>query len=541
MQRSYRPRALRLNFYARVVATLLAILLAVPLGALRAQTRPTNPTDLPPALVGQRYDFTFTADGGTAPLTWGVVSGSLPDGLTLDSNRGMLSGTPTIAHSTPSIFTVEVTDSSTSERQKFRKQFALLVQAQGARPLTIGNSSSGGGVSRSSQADEPAPQPKEQARTSEGSSDCDVDVEANSDTLSIAVRNEYSANDVASAINLNQKKNLIKNANELIGKTLGTCNDNQWEKDDYVIIHLVKWPLQPPAGGEQKYEPESEKWYLYKRAGSRWEPQTVQGGERIYGHKRVGVLLVHLKARETWDIKYTVDVKEKTPGPIQNVLDLAAIIAGGVGISAITEPEIVDYWGGRLLILKDVPVEIKVQSDIAFVNQVGDEDKQTQQPKVYAKTYDNEGRYHWDVSVGIPVKSFKEVQYDTEGGQVRAKEVNRQNAYGFLNLFFNPRGVDTKGDEFYKTPHLVLGVPISGKPLDRPMVGLGFGFYNYGLKFNLFGGLVFNRVREPRTLAAGQAATGAQLESDLQTRRVTKFIFGFNIPVKQLKDALSKK
>lgn len=54
-------------------------------------------------------------------------------------------------------------------------------------------------------------------------------------------------------------------------------------------------------------------------------------------------------------------------------------------------------------------------------------------------------------------------------------------------------------------------------------------------------GIVFNRVREPQTLAAGQTATDAQLQSDLRTRRVRKFIFGFNIPVKQLKDALSPK
>jgi hypothetical protein len=83
--------------------------------------------------------------------------------------------------------------------------------------------------------------------------------------------------------------------------------------------------------------------------------------------------------------------------------------------------------------------------------------------------------------------------------------------------------------------------PISGKPLDRPMIGLGIGSYKTGFKFNLFAGAVFNRVREPRTLAAGQAATTGQLEADLQTRRVTKFIFGFNIPVKQFKDALTPK
>ena len=70
---------------------------------------------------------------------------------------------------------------------------------------------------------------------------------------------------------------------------------------------------------------------------------------------------------------------------------------------------------------------------------------------------------------------------------------------------------------------------------------MGIGFYKTQLKFNIFGGVAFNRVSEPRTLATGQAATAAALESDLVTRRVRKFIFGINIPVKQFKDALTKK
>ena len=69
------------------------------------------------------------------------------------------------------------------------------------------------------------------------------------------------------------------------------------------------------------------------------------------------------------------------------------------------------------------------------------------------------------------------------------------------------------------------------------MVGLGIGFYKTSLKFNLFAGAVFNRVREPQTLGAGQTATGAELEADMRTKRVTKFIFGFNIPVGQFMKA----
>jgi len=50
-------------------------------------------SSLPPAQLGAAYSFQFTATGGTP--TWSVSSGTVPAGLTLDANSGLLSGTPT--------------------------------------------------------------------------------------------------------------------------------------------------------------------------------------------------------------------------------------------------------------------------------------------------------------------------------------------------------------------------------------------------------------------------------------------------------------
>ncbi len=64
---------------------------------------------LPDATFGSPYSQTLAAIGGTAPYTWGIVSGSLPAGLALDAGTGQISGTPTSPGS--SSFTVQVTDS----------------------------------------------------------------------------------------------------------------------------------------------------------------------------------------------------------------------------------------------------------------------------------------------------------------------------------------------------------------------------------------------------------------------------------------------
>lgn len=62
-----------------------------------------SPTTLPDGEVGTAYNQTITAAGGTGPYTFAVISGALPDGLSLAAG-GALTGTPTVE----SLFTFEV-------------------------------------------------------------------------------------------------------------------------------------------------------------------------------------------------------------------------------------------------------------------------------------------------------------------------------------------------------------------------------------------------------------------------------------------------
>ncbi len=98
--------------------------LSLVVGAVALLTITT--TSLPSGAIGTAYSQTLARTGGTGPFTWSLVSGLLPDGLTL-SSAGVISGTPTFEQT--AIFTVRVTDSVASTDDQ-----VLSIQVQNLNP-----------------------------------------------------------------------------------------------------------------------------------------------------------------------------------------------------------------------------------------------------------------------------------------------------------------------------------------------------------------------------------------------------------------------
>jgi Putative Ig domain len=86
------------------------------------------------------YSTSVSTTGGVRPFTFSLASGSLPPGLSLNTNNGVISGTPTTASGTPSTFTIRVTDSTLPTAQTVTSS-SLAISIQNPQPLSISPSS----------------------------------------------------------------------------------------------------------------------------------------------------------------------------------------------------------------------------------------------------------------------------------------------------------------------------------------------------------------------------------------------------------------
>jgi Putative Ig domain len=97
----------------------------------------------PTAVDGKTYDASVSVQGGIAPFTWAIASGSLPPGLSLSANPSAIVGIPT----TPGTynFTLQITDSSVPAQistlpETIVVDLPLAIAAVTPPPATVGNS-----------------------------------------------------------------------------------------------------------------------------------------------------------------------------------------------------------------------------------------------------------------------------------------------------------------------------------------------------------------------------------------------------------------
>ncbi|MEN3332903.1 MAG: hypothetical protein V7641_2268 [Blastocatellia bacterium] len=84
------------------------------------------------AVASTAFSYQLAVAGGTPPYIWSIASGSLPSGLSLNSQTGLISGTPLTAGA--STFTAQVTDAASRTAQK---ALSITVAPSATLPLKL--------------------------------------------------------------------------------------------------------------------------------------------------------------------------------------------------------------------------------------------------------------------------------------------------------------------------------------------------------------------------------------------------------------------
>ena len=224
---------------------------------------------------------------------------------------------------------------------------------------------------------------------------------------------------------------------------------------------------------------------------------------------------------------YQLEAEKKIPAYLLHLRDLLGVYSGLSKKDVRGKSPYDDsttFWTIQRFELRDNPSSIEIRPQILHLaaSPAGADTRESLGDSFQVQ---NEGFYALDFSIGIPVRRLRELKFESTANTVTAKNVDGQNAFALVNLHLKP--VDIVDRTYSPVPHVVAGVALARRPLDKILVGMGWGpsFAHF------YVGAAFVKERHPSTLATGDPATPLQLSSDLRTKYKPQVAFGINLPV----------
>lgn len=263
----------------------------------------------------------------------------------------------------------------------------------------------------------------------------------------------------------------------------------------------------------KEHEPR-DRWIVAKRKGNVIE---LSEGQRILGAKTLSLVFVHVNATILpgenpvdvfGDISYRAIVKGKLPVNIANLLGLLQVAAS---LQARVEEKPIAFMGFGTISPVTVPSDITtfaVEPHAATLKIVGQPGK-----------FDNEGKYWWDASIGVPINKLTMLDYAEENQSFIPKTINKQSVYGMINLFYP---MDLKsGTLRWIVPRAVAGFGLTGRPGENFLIGGAWGIQQ--LQFFVGSGFANHRYLPP----GADPKNGA----NYQQRYGSHLTYGINVPV----------
>jgi hypothetical protein len=215
------------------------------------------------------------------------------------------------------------------------------------------------------------------------------------------------------------------------------------------------------------------------------------------------------------NVSYRAIVAKKLPINIQNLLSLLKLATNN--FQSKTLGQTFDMAGSGVIEKVDVPSDVtvfgvEVSASSTLIGQ--------------SQKYDNEGKYWWDASVGVPVNKLTLLDYSSDSGVYTPKTINTQSVYALIDIY--PDLVDLKyGNARWLMPRAIAGIGVTGRPGQNFIVGGAWGIQ----QLQFFVGSAFaNHNVAP---AGSTAPTG----TGVTQRYASRLTYGINVPVL---DALKK-
>jgi hypothetical protein len=138
-------------------------------------------------------------------------------------------------------------------------------------------------------------------------------------------------------------------------------------------------------------------------------------------------------------------------------------------------------------------------------------------------TIANEGRHYWDVSIAMPVTTYKSIKYDSTNNLLVPKSTTSLNPYALFDFYPDPVDLAAYSGSgiAISTPKITAGIPIGNQPLQKPFVGTGFIGTIKSFRFQPVVGLRVQKEMRPNSPTS--TATHFEWHANLQV------MIGFSI------------
>ncbi len=257
-------------------------------------------------------------------------------------------------------------------------------------------------------------------------------------------------------------------------------------------------------------------WYIFNASQNSFV-QASGTALRIYGDKKPYIVVIHLNsdisqfsgAAPAFALNYQYTVAHRDPANVQD-LELGIsmfkqLVPAAAAPAAVANP---NFWTwGQLSI--NTPAGVAITGGL-----INPTSTKTASLDKAAVQFDDEGFYHWDISIGVPITSYTQLQQvqPVNGVTPVPANLNERNLILLGDFYVAP--VDLQGSKLNPYPYLVGGISFASKPLHNAMVGIGYGFNTTAL---YVGTMIVTS-----DIASGQKKTNYKLA------------FGINFPIRTI-------